>query len=81
MLKKRAPRPRGERKPTPKPVLPDNWRQLPTITVPQAGIVLDIGPNEAYAAAARKEIPAIRIGRSWRVPVPQLVRMLDGVAA
>jgi hypothetical protein len=81
MAKKRAPRPRGERKPARKPELPDDWRERPTITIPQAGLVLDIGPNEAYAAAARKEIPAIRIGRSWRVPVPQLRRMIDGEAA
>ena len=37
MAKKRAPRPRGERKPARKPELPDDWRERPTITIPRGG--------------------------------------------
>jgi hypothetical protein len=78
MTKKRAPRPRVGRKPAPKPVLPENWRELNTLTIGQAAIVLDLGLNEAYAAANTDQIPVIRIGRSWRVSVPRLRRMIDG---
>jgi hypothetical protein len=49
---------------------------LPTIGVPTAGQVLGIGRDAAYAAAARGEIPVLRIGRSLRVPVPALLAML-----
>jgi excisionase family DNA binding protein len=59
-------------------VLPAEWRTLTTLTLPQAALVLRIGRNAAYLAAARREIPAIRVGSSWRVPVPQLIRMIDG---
>jgi excisionase family DNA binding protein len=79
MTKKRRVRLRGERKPPPPVVLPENWRSLSTISLPQAALVVGIGRNEAYAAAKRKEIPAIRVGGLWRVPVPQLARMIDGV--
>jgi hypothetical protein len=54
---------------------------LPTVDVPTAGKVLDIGSDAAYAAAAaRGEIPALRLGRSLRVPVPALLQLL-GVTA
>jgi hypothetical protein len=53
---------------------------LPTVDVPTAGKVLDIGGDAAYAAAARGEIPALRLGRSLRVPVPALLQLL-GVTA
>lgn len=53
---------------------------LPTVDVPTAGKVLDIGRDAAYAAAARGEIPALRLGRSLRVPVPALLQLL-GVTA
>jgi hypothetical protein len=59
-------------------VLPPDWRTLTTLSLPQAALVLRIGRNAAYLAAARREIPAIRVGSSWRVPVPQLIRMIDG---
>jgi Helix-turn-helix domain len=58
--------------------LPEDWRSMTTLSLQQARLVLGIGRNAAYAAAARGEIPAIRIGASWRVPVPALARMIDG---
>jgi excisionase family DNA binding protein len=61
--------------------VPENWRSLPTLTIVQTSVLLDLGRNETYEAVKRKELPAIRVGRSWRVPVPQLVRLLDGQAA
>jgi hypothetical protein len=48
-----------------------------TISVPQAGKrYFDLAKNASYAAAARGEIPVIRIGGRLRVPVCQIERML-----
>ncbi len=47
-----------------------------TFTVPEAGEVLGIGRDAAYAAARRGEIPTLRLGRRVLVPVPLLLRML-----
>jgi hypothetical protein len=50
----------------------------PTMTVPEAGKrYFGLSRNGAYCAAARGEIPTIRIGRLLRVPVRALERMLD----
>ena len=49
---------------------------LPTVDVPVAGQLLGIGRDAAYAAAAAGQIPALRLGRSLRVPVPRLLEML-----
>jgi hypothetical protein len=49
-----------------------------TITVPEAGKRLaGLSRNGSYAAAARGEIPTIKIGRLLRVPVLALEKMLD----
>jgi excisionase family DNA binding protein len=45
-----------------------------------AGELLGLGRNSAYAAAARGEIPTIRIGRLLRVPVRALEAMLNARA-
>jgi len=51
-----------------------------TISVPEAGErYFGLCRNAAYAAAARGEIPTIKIGRLLRVPVRALERMLDRV--
>ena len=48
-----------------------------TMSVPSAGKkYFGLGKNASYAAAARKEIPVIRIGSRLRVPVIALERML-----
>jgi excisionase family DNA binding protein len=47
-----------------------------TCSVPEAGQLLGIGRDAAYAAAARGEIPTLRLGRSLRVPVPKLLELL-----
>jgi hypothetical protein len=50
-----------------------------TISVPTAGQrYFGIAKNASYAAAARGEIPTIRIGNRLRVPVCQLEQMLQG---
>jgi excisionase family DNA binding protein len=48
-----------------------------TISISEAGRRLGIGRMSAYGAARRGEIPTIRIGCLWRVPVRALERLLD----
>jgi hypothetical protein len=49
-----------------------------TLSVPEAGkLYFGLSRNAAYDAAARGEIPTIRIGRLLRVPVAAMERMLD----
>jgi Helix-turn-helix domain len=49
-----------------------------TISVPEAGRkYFGLCRNAAYDAAARGEIPTIKIGRLLRVPIRALERMLD----
>lgn len=49
-----------------------------TISVPEAGKkYFGIAQNAAYAAAARGEIPTIKVGRLLRVPVRALEAMID----
>ena len=47
-----------------------------TITVPEAGKILGIGRDAAYAAADRGEIPTLKFGNRLVVPVPKLLTML-----
>jgi hypothetical protein len=58
------------------PLTLDVIRNRGTISVPEAGRVLGIGRDAAYAAAARGEIPVLTLGRALRVPVPKLLRLL-----
>ena len=52
-----------------------------TISVPEAGwAYFRLSRNGSYAAAARGEIPTIRIGRLLRVPVALLEKMLETAA-
>ena len=49
-----------------------------TISVPEAGEkYFGLSRNGAYDAAARGDLPTIRIGRLLRVPVRVLEQMLD----
>ena len=50
------------------------------MTVPEAGTKLGLSRNGAYAAAARGEIPTIKIGRLLRVPVRAMENMLDAAS-
>jgi hypothetical protein len=52
-----------------------------TISVPEAGKrFFNLSRNGSYAAAARGEIPTVRIGRLLRVPVRAVERILDEAA-
>ena len=49
-----------------------------TLTVPEAGArYFNLKRNASYAAAARGDIPTIRIGRALRVPIVALERLLE----
>lgn len=53
-------------------------REELTLSVPEAASrYFGLSKNAAYAAAARGEIPTIKIGRLLRVPVRALERMLE----
>ena len=49
--------------------------------VPEAGEMLGLNRNAAYAAAKRGDIPTIRIGKLIRVPKLALDRMLERAGA
>jgi excisionase family DNA binding protein len=48
-------------------------------TVPEAARLVGVSPRTYYSAAARGEVPAIRIGRRLVVPEAALRRFLEGV--
>jgi hypothetical protein len=48
---------------------------------PDAGKILGLGRSATYDAAARGEIPVIRIGRRKIVPIKRLERMINGDTA
>jgi len=50
-----------------------------TCSVPEAGQLLGIGRDAAYAAAERGQIPTLRLGRSLVVPLAKLLTLL-GIA-
>jgi excisionase family DNA binding protein len=47
-----------------------------TITVEEAGRRLGISRSAAYRCVERREIPALRLGRFWKVPIDAFDRML-----
>ena len=54
-----------------------NMTERLTITIPEAAKILGVSRGAAYAAAADKTIPTIRVGRRLLVPRAALDRMLD----
>lgn len=52
-------------------------KQLPpTVTVEQAGQMLGISRRSAYRAAARGDLPTLRLGRRLIVPTARLLELL-----
>ena len=49
-----------------------------TITIEEAAVVLGIGRNQAYNAAASGDLPTLRFGRRILVPVPKLLALIGG---
>jgi hypothetical protein len=49
-----------------------------TMSVPEAGkLYFEMGRAAAYEAAARGDIPTIRVGKLLRVPIAAMERMLE----
>lgn len=48
------------------------------LTVPELARALRIGRNQAYSMVERGQVPALRIGRSIRVPRQALEALLNG---
>jgi excisionase family DNA binding protein len=48
-----------------------------TLSVEEAADLLGIGRDAGYNAVRTGEIPALRIGRYWRVPRAALMKMLE----
>lgn len=59
----------------PNPISAD-WRDRPTITVEEAAPILGICRSTAYVLARSGELPTLRLGRRFVVPVAALRRML-----
>ncbi len=49
-----------------------------TYTIKEVAAILNVGLNEAYAAARRGELPIVKIGRSIRVLKPAFDRLMEG---
>jgi hypothetical protein len=55
-----------------------NQKKSLTLSVPEAGErYYGLSRNGSYAAAARGEIPTIRVGRLLRVPIKAMDQKLD----
>ena len=60
---------------------PENDERPKTISVPEAGKrYFNLSRNGSYDAAARGEIPTIRVGRLLRVPVRAMEAKLDAAS-
>ena len=63
------------------PLPTDLANMPPTLTVAEAAKALRIGINETYAAIHSGQIPAIRLGRSVRIPRDALIQRLSAASA
>jgi excisionase family DNA binding protein len=48
-----------------------------TLSVPEAGKMVNLGKNAAYAAARSGQIPTLRFGRKLRVPKARFLKLLS----
>lgn len=53
-----------------------DWRSRSTVTVEEVAPILGVGRSTAYILARTGEIPTLRLGRRFVVPVAALRRML-----
>jgi excisionase family DNA binding protein len=56
------------------------WRQRATLSIPEYAKIVGVGKNTAYAAANSGEIPIIKLQGRKLVPVPWLLRQLEGAS-
>jgi len=57
-----------------------SWKgdESPTMSVEEAAELLSVGRDAAYQGVRQGKIPAMRVGRYWRVLRAPLARMLQG---
>lgn len=61
---------------------PGDIAERKTLTVPEAGaLYFGLQRDASYAAAARGDFPTIKIGRTLRVPVAAMERLLEQAGA
>ena len=58
--------------------MPDQKNESLSLTVPEAAKLLRISRGTAYEGVRTGAIPALRFGRTIRIPRCALERMLDG---
>jgi excisionase family DNA binding protein len=72
-----GPQPQPPTPPAPAAELGDPLAQLPEVLkVGEVAAILRVGRNQLYAAVARGELPAVRIGRTIRIPKAALTDLL-----
>jgi hypothetical protein len=66
------------RRPQPRPLTIDQLREVPSVDLMSAALVLGIGRTKAYEMARRQAFPCkvIRIGESYCIPTPGLLNLL-----
>ncbi|MGH2904356.1 MAG: helix-turn-helix domain-containing protein [Solirubrobacteraceae bacterium] len=58
-----------------------SWRDRATLTVEETAPILGVGRSTAYVLARSGELPTLRLGRRFVVPVAALRRMLGETTA
>jgi hypothetical protein len=56
----------------------DEIRNFAVVDTRIAGDLLCLDHDSILKALRKGDIPGFKIGNVWRIPVPQLLRMLDG---
>lgn len=51
-----------------------------TCSVEEMAAILGVGRAAAYAAVRSGQVPAVRVGRSWRVPISGLNKLAGPVS-
>jgi pyruvate/2-oxoacid:ferredoxin oxidoreductase alpha subunit len=62
-----------------RPVVPENWRQMATLTVDEYAVLMRVNRTGAYEAVKRGQVKSIPNGKRRLIPVPWLIRKLEGL--
>lgn len=76
-----APQKPSKEQRTPKAhAVPEGWRSLDTLTVPEISVILRVSLTSAYKAVRSGQIPSVKIGKRDIISRRVIERMLDGAA-
>jgi excisionase family DNA binding protein len=56
---------------------PETATTVLTMSVEEAAAMLGVGRDAGYEGVRRGQIPALRVGRAWRVPRAALMKKLE----